>query len=259
MTRLIVLSALVSLCLASTAFGQAKPKRKPDINESKEFPNVFHSPSADATPKVFRSILQMEVIVQSGEGDPKVQYANGVVLSRDGLIVSVVAEPGASDKADGGIQSASILTLDGGGVEAKLVSYDAVYGVAVFRTRGLEVSPLRLSTAPIVANRRVNWHAIFKNGRKTYLYSRPLRVHKSSYSKSDAAGLCEIIDTGSSSLNADRSGSALVSLDGTLLGLMGRQKHWNVTPKNNPPRKKLAWAVPAKVIAQIIEKAEGAE
>lgn len=48
-----------------------------------------------------------------------------------------------------------------------------------------------------------------------------------------------------------------VALDGTLLGIMGYHKHWNVTPKNSPPRKKLAWAVPAQVIARLLEKAKG--
>jgi len=35
---------------------------------------------------------------------------------------------------------------------------------------------------------------------------------------------------------------------------MGRQKHWNVSPKNVLPRKKVAWAVPANALEKLLKK-----
>lgn len=249
MARLIALTTTFVLICVSSAFSQ--------INESKEFRNVFHSPAADSTPSWVRSVLQMEVVVKKGDSDAQIQYANGTVVSRDGLIVSVLDEPGTNQEEFGGIESASILLLNGSGAPAEFVAYEPAYGVAVFRTKGLDLRPLALSTAPPVANRRANWHTVYKQGRKTYLYTRPLRVHKAKHQMADTEDLCQMIDTGTSSLNADRSGSALIALDGTLLGIMGWHKHWNVSPKNQSPRTKTAWAVPADVIARLLEKAEG--
>lgn len=253
MTGRTTLAATCLLLLASPVISQERPR--PDINESTEFPNVFLSPSADQHPRVFGAIFQMEVVVQRGDADAEIVYANGTVVSDDGLIVSVIDEPNSSQDESGGIQSAALLTLAGGGVPASLVAYEPAYGLAIFRVTGLDLRPLVLSQSPPVANRRVNWHAVFKNGRKTYLYSRPLRLHQSSYQLAGTEDLIEIIDAGSSSLNADRSGSALVADDGTLVGIMGRLEHWNVTPASSPPRLKLAWAVPAHVIERLLEEA----
>lgn len=248
---------LATVLLGTSVAGAAdKPKVVPNINESTEFPSVYHSPSADSTPPMFRSIFQMEIVVKRGDREPQVVYANGVVVSRDGLIVSVMDAPKSTTESNGGITSASILTLDGGGAAAELVRYDAVYGVAVFKVKGLDAPALRLSQSPLVANRRTTWCAVFRDGRKTFLYRRPLQVHTAAHAVGDTSDLCEFIDHGSSSLNADRSGSALIALDGTVLALMGRMPHWNVSPKNVKPRTKVAWAVPAAVIARLIDQDE---
>ena len=61
MTRLITFTAAFLLFCVSPAFSQ--------VNKSKEFPNVFHSPAADSTPSWVRSVLQMEVVVKKGESD----------------------------------------------------------------------------------------------------------------------------------------------------------------------------------------------
>jgi hypothetical protein len=57
MTRLIALTTAVLFLTVSFAVSQekakSKPKTKPNINESKEYDNVFHSPSADSTPFFF--------------------------------------------------------------------------------------------------------------------------------------------------------------------------------------------------------------
>lgn len=225
----------------------------PNINASKEFPDVFHSPSADATPKVFRSVLQLEVVIKRGDEEAQVEYADGTVVSSDGLIATVLDEPGANQDKLGGIQSATILMLDGSSAAAKVVVYDPAHGVAILRVEDLERPYLTLSTKNLVANQRVSWHAVYKNGRRTYLYTRPLHIRKSDHTVGEMTDLCQIIDVGSSALSAERSGSALVSHDGSLVALMGRQRHWDVTPKNSRPRKKLAWAVPAKVIARMLE------
>jgi len=229
------------------------------VSKSKEFPNVFHSPAADSTPRWISSVLQMEVVVKKGESDPQIQYVNGTVVSKDGLIVSVLDEPGANKDKSGGIASASVLLLDGSGVAAQFVTFEPAYGIAIFHAKGLEVRPLTLSKAPPVANQRANWHTVYKDGRRTYLYTRPLRVHKVQYQMAETEDLCQIIDPGTSALSEERTGSALIGLDGTLLGIMGYQKHWNVTPKNSPPRRKLAWAVPGPVIARLLEEAKGEE
>ena len=244
--------SLFTICfvwLSGVADAQSKPH--PDINESSEFPGVFHSPSAESTPSVFRSVLNMEIVITAGNGDAEVRYANGVVLSRSGLIVSVLDGP-ASTISGENIQSTTILMLDGGAVEAELVKFDASHGLGVFRTEGLSLPALELSTARLVSKRRLNWHTVFNSGRKVFLYSRPLQVHKGEATVGQVDDLCEIIDQGSSSLTADRSGSALLSLDGRLVAVMGRQPHWNVSPKSVHPRTKTAWAVPAHVIAQLI-------
>lgn len=247
MTQPLSLTAATLLLCASPAFSQ--------VNESREFPNVIHSPAAKSTPTWVRSVLQMEVVVKRGEAEPKVQYVNGTVVSKEGLVVSVLNQPGANENEAGGIQSASVLTLDGGGAPAEFVSYDPAYGVGLFRVKGLDVRPIALSKTPLVANRRLTWHTIYRDGRKTILYTRPLRTHKSKHAIGSTEDLCSVIDRGTSALSAERTGSALVALDGTLVGLMGWQKHWNVTPKNIVPRTKTAWAVPASVIARIIEAA----
>lgn len=258
MLRLIALTAALSLLSASPAVvAKEKRKRKPNINASKEYPNVYHSPSAVSTPKVFRSVLQMEIVVKQGDADARVVYANGTVVSKDGLLVSVVAEPGTKSDESGGIQSASVLFLDSRSAAAKLVSYAPAYGVAIFRVKGLDLPPLKLAKSSLVAKRHVNWHTVFKNGRKTFLYTRPLRIDTPAYELGGTKDLCRIIDPGSTSLTAERSGSAVVGLDGSLLAVMGRQKHWHKTPKNAPPRKKLAWAVPATVISRLLESAKG--
>lgn len=243
---------LASFCLlAAPALAQ---KFTPNINESKEFKNVFHSPSADSTPPPFRSVLPMEIVLKRGDDDAQVIYADGTVVSEGGVIVTVIDKPNSCEEPNGGIVAASLLMLDGSGASADLVAYEAEYGLAIFRAKGIKLPVLRLSPAPIVANRRLDWYAVFRDGRKTFLYSRPLRVHKASFEVGGTDDLCQIIDLASSSLNADRSGSALLALDGTLVALMGRQEHWNVTPKNQQPRTKTAWGVPAAVIARLVEK-----
>lgn len=258
MSRLIAFAAVGSLLCLCPAYSKEKRKTRPNINKSKEYANVYHSPSAEATPKVFRSVLQMEVVVKKGDSEAKVLYANGTVVSKDGLIVSVLAQPGAENDESGGIVSAALLFLDGKSAPVKLVAYEPAYGLAIFRAKGLDLPPLPLSKAPLVANRLVNWHTVFKiGGKRTFLYTRPLRIDKTAYAIGETKDLCRIIDRRSSSLSAARSGSALVALDGTLVAVMGRLKHWHVTPKNSPRRLKLAWAVPASVIARLVEKANG--
>jgi hypothetical protein len=200
----------------------------------------------------------MELVVKKGDADARVIYANGTAVSKDGLIVSVVDAPGANDAEDGGIESAAILQLDGSSAAAELVSYEPAYGVAIFKAKGLELRPIALSKSKPIAERRVSWHTVYKNGRRTFLYSRPLRVFKSAHTIADTEDLCLVIDRDAhTALSAARSGSALLSLDGTLLGLMGRLEHWDVSPKNTAPRTKTAWAVPAHVIARLIEKVNG--
>lgn len=258
MKRLIATSLLTFGVMLTSADSSAaeKPKGNPNITESKEYKGVYLSPTADSTPSAFRSIFQMEIVVRHGGSEAQIVYANGTVVGPNGLVVSVMAAPHQNSDPDGGIVSASMLTLDGSGVPAELLAYDPAYGVAVFRTEGLNARPLPLSKVPLVANRRVMWHAVFRDGRKTYLYRRPLHVHKAAQTVGETKDLCEFIDHDSSSLNAERSGSALIALDGSVLGLMGRQKHWNVSPKNVQPRTKVAWAVPAEVIARVIDQAK---
>ena len=252
MARPTIVALLVALSSTTPVFAQKKVR--PDINASKEFSGVYHSPSADTTPKVFHSVYQMEIVVKRGDTDAQVRYANGTVVSTN-VIVSVVDAPHTTTEETGGIVSAALLLLDGGGAAADLLAYEPAYGIALFRVRDLELRSLRLSKAPLIANRRVTWNAVFRQGRKTYLYRRPLRISKAELQVEDTTDLCEIMDDGSSSLNADRSGSALVGLDGTLTAIMGRQKHWTVTPKTTTPRKKLAWAVPASVIERLVATA----
>lgn len=252
MTRVMIATTLLLLLVSPV---HAQEERKPDINPSKDFPGVFHSPSADSTPKVFHSIFQMEVLVKAPDEEPRIVYANGTLVSDDGSIVSVLDKPKTAQDAIS-VLSASVLMLDGSSTAATRVVYEPAYGVAIFRVKGLDIPHLEPSDAPAVAERRVNWHAVFKNGQKTYLYTRPLRVYKAGHQLADTNDLCLLIDPGSSSLNADRSGSALVSLDGKLLGVMGRLEHWNITDKSTPSPKKLAWAVPSDVIARLLEKTE---
>lgn len=222
-----------------------------EVNETKEYPNAYHSPAAEKIAPVFHSVVQMELVVKKGDADASVQYVNGVVLNRDGLIASVVNTPGEGTPETGGIEAATILMLDGSGAKAELVRYSSDHGVALFQAPGLDVRPIALAETPLVGGRRVLWHTVFKEGRKTYLYTRALKVYKASHTVGSADDLCLIIDHESSSLTAERSGSALVGPDGTLLGLMGYQPHWNLT-KNQSPRTKTAWAVPAAVIAELI-------
>ncbi len=79
-------------------------------------------------------------------------------------------------------------------------------------------------------------------------------MHKSAHTVGATKDLCEVIDKGSSVLSAERSGSALVAHNGSLVALMGRQKHCNVSPQGTLPRTKTAWAVPASVIAKMLEQ-----
>jgi hypothetical protein len=252
MTRPIILTIAILLLMVPDAFSKDKQKTNPNINASKEYPNVYHSPSADKTPKIFRSVIQLEIVVKRGDNEAQVQYADGTVVSSDGLIATVFDEPGANKNKLGGIESASLLMLDGSGVAAEVVAYDSAYGVAILHVADLKLPHLTLSKKSLVAKQRLTWHAVYKNNTKTYLYTRPLQMHKSAHTIGETKDLCEIIDPSMSSLSAERSGSALLAHDGSLVALMGWQKHWNVTPKNSPPRKKLAWAVPASVIAKML-------
>ncbi len=226
---------------------------KPDINESKEHPGVIHSPSAQSTPSVFRSVMHIEFVIKEKDAEAAVRYADGVVVSRDGLIVACIDEANSKLMIED-IQAATILPLDGGGVSAKVLKYDGPHGLAVLRVDGLKLPALELSTSPLAAKRRLSWHAVYRSGPKTILYSRALQVHKAKVAVGDVDDLCEIIDVAShSSLMAERSGSALLSLDGRLAAVMGRQPHWNVSPKSVQPRTKVAIAIPASVIAQVAQ------
>lgn len=238
----------------STRKGSHVRKPGANINASKEFAGVFHSPSSDATPDVFRSIFQLEVVINQGEEGPQVIYADGTVISADGLIATVIAEPRA-DLDLLTIEAATLMTLDGNSVAARILGFDRAHGIAIVRVEELDLPHLRLSSRKLVANQRLNWHAVYRDGRKTYLYTRPVRIHKSAHTVGNTDDLCEIADFGTSALSAERSGSALVAHDGSLVALMGRQKHWHVTPKSEQPRKKLAWAVPAHVIQALAESA----
>ena len=251
MTRLIALTTALVFCV-TPAFAQKK-KVKANTNASQEYKNVYHSPSADSTPQVFRSVLQMEVIAKRGSAEAEIVYANGVVVSNDGLIVAVVDAPGAKEELE--VDSGAVLMLDGTSKAAKLLSYSAEYGTAVFRADSEGLRPLSISKSPLVAKRRLSWHTIYRDGRKTWLYTRPLRVHKSAKEVATTKDLCEVIDLGTSALSPERSGSALLAHDGSLVGVMGRLKHWNVTPKNVTPRTKTAWAVPASVILKLVDQA----
>lgn len=254
MARRLALSTAILLVSATLVSAQQKGKFKANVSQSKEFPNVTISPAAESAPKVFRSVLQMELIVRDGKDDAVVVYTNGTVVSEDGLIVSVITGPGEVKSPTGGVEEAVILMLDGSSTVANLVAFDPAYGVAVFRADGLDVPPLKLSKSKAVANRRLSWHAVYQQGKNTILYTRPLRVSKAAHEVSGTKDLCEVIDPGTSALTAERSGSPLLALDGSVVGIMGRQKHWNVTPKNILPRKKLAWAVPAEVLAKLLKK-----
>jgi hypothetical protein len=230
-------------------------KGRGNLTESKEYPGVFLSPSAEATPKVFYSILRLEVVVRRGQAEPHVEYVNGTVISSDGLLVSVLEDPGANNEASVDIESVTILALDGTNVPATLVGYEPDYGLAIIRATELDAPCIPLSTAPLAANRRVSWHTVYKNGRKTYLYTRPLRIHNAAYAVGNAADLCQIIDEGTSALTEERSGSALVSHDGRLVALMGKQQHWRFPNKDVRPREKLAWAIPANVVSRLVDEA----
>ncbi len=247
--RRLTLTVVSLVVLPSILMAQDEP---PNINQSKEFPNVYHSPSAESTPRAFRSVLKMELVVTPPSSEAEVRYANGVVLTSDGLVASVIDQP-ASKLAPDTIESATLLLLDGSSVQAELVRYDAEHGLALFKAIDIGLPPLTLSKKPLVARRRLTWHTVFGDGYRTFLYYRPLQIHKAKQSVNGIDDLCEIIDTESSSLSAERSGSALLSLDGSLVALMGRQPHWNVSPKNVRPRTKVAWAVPAHVIAVLLD------
>ena len=127
--RLTTVLTIALMSCVSTAFSQ--------LSVSKEYANVIRSPAAKSTPKIFRSVLQMEVVIRQGEADAEIIDANGTAVSKDGLLVSVIAEPGENQDENGGIESATVLNLDGSGVAASLVSYAPEYGVAVFRANGL--------------------------------------------------------------------------------------------------------------------------
>ena len=146
---------------ATLISAQSKSKFKANVSQSKEFPNVTISPAAETAPKVFRSVLQMELIVRGGKDEAAVIYTNGTAVE-DGLIVSVIAGPGEVKSPTGGVEEAVILMLDGSSTAATLVAFDPGYGVAVFRADGLDVPPLKLSKSKAVANRRLSWHAVYR-------------------------------------------------------------------------------------------------
>lgn len=254
MKRTLPLALLCLLATSSMVTAQDKPKFVPNINESKEYPNVFHSPSAESTPPVFRSVLQMEIVVKEGDEEPAVRYADGVVVGEGGLLACVV-DVADSQLTEESIEAADVLLLDRSAVSAELIKWDAAHGLALFRAENLDPPALQLSKRTLVAKRRLTWHCVYSHGRKTCLYTRPLQVHKSKITVGATEDMCEVIDYESSALTAERSGSALLSLDGQLVALMGRQKHWNVSPKNVRPRTKVANAVPASVVAAAIESA----
>lgn len=254
MKRTLALALLCLFATSSMVAAQNKGKPKPNINESKEYPNVVHSPSAESTPPVFRSVLQMEIVIKDGDAEPAIRYADGVVVGKDGLLACVV-DAADSKLTEESIEGADVLLLDKIAVAAELVKWDAAHGLALFRAKDLNHPALALSKRTLVAKRRLTWHCVYRDGRRTILYTRPLQVHKSKITVGTTEDLCEVIDYGTSALGAERSGSALLSLDGQLVALMGRQPHWNVAPKNVRPRTKTAIAVPASVVAAAIESA----
>lgn len=254
MNRTLALALVCLFATSSIVAAQDKPKFKPNVNESKEYPNVFHSPSAESTPAVFRSVLQMEIVVKEGDEEPALRYADGVVVGKDGLLACVL-DAADSKLTEESIEGADVLLLDKSSVAAELIKWDAAHGLALFRAKDLDQPALQLSKRTLVAKRRLTWHCVYSHGRKTCLYTRPLQVHKSKITVGATEDMCEVIDLESSALTAERSGSALLSLDSQLVALMGRQPHWNVSPKNVRARTKVAIAVPASVVAAAIESA----
>ena len=107
-----ILTLILCLTMTSNAVNaQKKSKPHPDINESKEYPNVIHSPSAESTPPVFRSVLQMEIVVREGADEPAIRYADGVVVAKDGLLACVVDAADSKLTAEN-IEGADVLLLD---------------------------------------------------------------------------------------------------------------------------------------------------
>ena len=99
-----------------------------------------------------------------------------------------------------------MLLLDGKSATTEILGYDPAYGVAVLRTKQLKLPHLPLSRKGLVAKQRLNWHAVFTDGQRTFLYTRPLRIHKSAYRVGATADLCQVIDQGTSELSDERSG-----------------------------------------------------
>ena len=252
MKQTLALTILLLIASSSMVVAQKKGRPNPNINESTEYPNVIHSPSAESTPPVFRSVLQMEIIVRDGDSEPEIRYADGVVVGKEGLLACVVDSADSKLTAES-IEGADVLLLDKSAFAAELINWDAAHGLALFRAIDLKHPALELSKRTLVAKRRLTWHCVYQSGEQTILYSRPLQVHKSKVSVGATEDMCEIIDYGSSALTAERSGSAMLSLDGQLVALMGRQPHWNVSPKGVQPRTKVAVAVPAAVVSKAIE------
>lgn len=225
----------------------------PNVSASTEYSDVIYSPSAKTTPEVFRSVVQLEIAVkENDQEEASIRYADAVVISKDGLMACVFAKPNSHlDKAS--IESVDLLMLDGTAAAAKVLAVDPAHGLALFQVNEPNLSPMELSSRSLVAKRRLNWHAVYRQGQKTILYSRPLQVHRARLKIGNSDDFCQVIDSASSALTADRSGSALVALDGTLVALMGRQPHWDVSPKSVRPRTKVAHAVPASVIRQLVD------
>lgn len=245
-----ILTFLLIVGISSFANAQSKPV--PNINQSTEYKNVIHSPSADKTPQVFRSVLQLEIVYKPVGGEPEIRYADGVVIARGGLIASVLAEPG-SEFTKESLETVDILMLDGSSIPTEVVAVDPAHGLALVRAKDPNLPTLQLSQRTLVAKRKLNWHVVYRNGQKTILYTRPVEVYKTSFTSGGVDDLCLVIDHESSALTSVRSGSALLALDGSVIALMGRQPHWNVSPKNVVPRTKVAHAVPASIVAELLK------
>jgi len=215
---------------------------------------------ADSTDAVVWIEAIIEEPLADSERKTEAVYMNGTVVSPDGLIAVVLGPREAQEEEFGGFSTANISFGDGRATrKARLVTYRPEYGVGLLKVDATDLPFLAPTSDPIAANQRLTICAMGgydQPGNGYFVWK--ATVFQADHRIGNKGGFFAIVSSGPAL--GDHAGAALVSTSGHLQGILGRNTTTPVAVPTSPdgpapdPTAPKLWAIPAHVIARLIEK-----
>lgn len=202
------------------------------------------------------AIVWIEAIIEERQSDggqePEAIYMFGTIVSPDGLIATVLEKGQAREDVFEQFRTATV----GHNRKGRLVAYQPEYGIALLKVDATGLPFLALASDPIAANRRLGIHVIGGHGPSFAPKAWAAHVFQTNHRIGETEGFFTIVASGA--LHGLHVGAALVSANGQLQGMIGRQTLPLELPgpdgsEHDPNRPKF-WAIPANVIARLIEE-----